>query len=546
VALLVGALAMNRIFLAAVAALAVGFSITLVTYAGAQNCTLPPGSGESVVWAWGANENGELGDGTTTTRLVPVQVQNLSGIQTIAAGGGHSLALKNDCTVWAWGDNSNGQLGNGTAVDANLPVQVHNLTGITAIAAGFFHSLALRNDGTVWAWGWNSFGQLGDGTFMDRNEPAQVQNLSGVIGIAAGGDHCLALRGDGSVWAWGENFFGELGDGTTVHRNTPVQVQNLSGVTAVAIGSSHSLALKGDSTVRAWGQNNVGELGDGTTIDRHTPVQVFATPLVNVPDAAGRLIIPPPGSLSGVTRIAAGIAFSLALKNDGRVWAWGSNISGSLGDDTNIDRHTAVGPVGHVSGVTAIAAGGGQSLAVRSNAIVQAWGEGLFGQLGDNSTINSPFAVQVENLVENLSTVVAVSAGTTFSLAAGVPLTQLTVTKFVMHPNPNHLRVFNLKVDGTVVLPNTSGGSNTSFVSPGNHTVSETGGAQTLLTDFTTVIGGACAADGTVNLALGDKKTCTITNFDPTGGCASGSICCVPGEGMQPCSVCAQQGHECK
>ncbi|MBI4331705.1 MAG: hypothetical protein HY673_10540, partial [Chloroflexi bacterium] len=106
----------------------------------------------------------------------------------------HSLALKSDGTVRAWGLNDSGQLGNGTTTGSNVPVQVSGLSGAAAIAGGIFHSLALKFDGTVRAWGLNAYGQLGDGTTTDSNIPVQVNGLSGVVAIAAGGFHSLAIK----------------------------------------------------------------------------------------------------------------------------------------------------------------------------------------------------------------------------------------------------------------------------------------------------------------------------------------------------------------
>jgi alpha-tubulin suppressor-like RCC1 family protein len=124
-------------------------------------------------------------------------------------------------------------------------VAVRRLTGAAAVAAGGSHSLALRDDGTVRAWGDNVLGQLGDGTATDRYSPVAVQGLTGAAAVAAGGVHSLALRDDGTVRAWGYNFDGELGDGTTTDRYSPVAVRRLTGAAAVAAGGSHSLALQG-------------------------------------------------------------------------------------------------------------------------------------------------------------------------------------------------------------------------------------------------------------------------------------------------------------
>lgn len=130
--------------------------------------------------------------------------------------------------------------------------------------------------------------------------------------------------------------------------------------------------------------------------------------------------------------------------------------------------------------------------------------------------------------------------------------TQLTVYKMLEHPDHNHLRLFNLQIDGITVRPSVNSGSTGPVtVSPGNHMVGETGGAGTPLSAFTRVIGGDCAADGTINLADGDSKTCTITNYDHAGGCAVGSlghpsqICCEPGDDTQGCQLCVGTGTPC-
>jgi alpha-tubulin suppressor-like RCC1 family protein len=230
---------------------------------------------DGTVWAWGYNNYGQLGDGTTNNSLTPVQVNNLNKVVAIASGiGGCSLAIREDGTVWAWGYNNYGQLGDGTTNNSLTPVQVNNLNNVVAITGGRDHSLALKEDGTVWAWGRNFSGQLDDGITNDSLIPVQVINLSNIVAITSGFGHSLALKEDGTVWAWGDNNYGELGDGTINSTFTPVQVSNLNNVVAISGGAGHSLALKEDGTVWAWGFNLYGQLGNGTTDSSLTPIQV--------------------------------------------------------------------------------------------------------------------------------------------------------------------------------------------------------------------------------------------------------------------------------
>src|SRR5215211_6648240 len=187
----------------------------------------------TTVAAWGDNFFGQLGNGVPLPypddirSTMPLEVSNLDGaeLKAIAGGANHSLALKNDGTVWAWGLNQDSELGDGTNTDSSTPIKVANLTGVEAISGGGApsYSLALKDDGTVWAWGDNRAsqgtrigGQLSDDEVTSSNTPLQVSDLPGGIeAIAAGAEHGLALKDDGTVWAWGNNLFGQLGDGTT-------------------------------------------------------------------------------------------------------------------------------------------------------------------------------------------------------------------------------------------------------------------------------------------------------------------------------------------
>jgi alpha-tubulin suppressor-like RCC1 family protein len=351
----------------------------------------------ATVWAWGENDLGELGDGTYTNRNKPVQTSGLTDVSAIIARNTHSLAvMKSDGSLRAWGENSSGELGDGTLINRNKPVAVIGLTGVAAIECGAHHSLAVAPDGSLWTWGDNGNGQLGQGFFGDSNFPTSVDGVEGVQAIACGGWHSLAAVQSGAVWAWGHNNDGQLGDGTTTDRATPVQVVGLTGVQAVSAGGSYSVALKSaDGSVWAWGINNTGQLGDGTTTTRKKPVQVL--------------------SLSGMTAIASyDDGHSLALKkSDGTVWGWGYNGNGELGDGTTTNRTSPVQASG-LTGMSAIACGGGHSLAVKgADGTVWAWGYNSDGQLGDGTTTNRSKPVQVQNI----QSVTAVACGEKHSLA---------------------------------------------------------------------------------------------------------------------------------
>ncbi|HYO59410.1 MAG TPA: RCC1 repeat-containing protein, partial [Archangium sp.] len=313
---------------------------------------------------------------------------------TVLAGGNdHSSALKQDGTVWAWGYNGYGQLGDGTTTRRTSPVQVPILDGVTSIAAGSFHTLALRQDGTVWAWGHNTYGQLGDGTTTHRSTPAPVWSIGGITAVAGGSYHGLALHQDGTIWTWGYNYNGQLGDGTTTIRYTPVKVPGLDGVTALAAGYYHTVALRQDGTVWAWGQNTYGQLGIGAGgSNRLSPVQV--------------------PNLTGVTALAAGDYYTLALRQDGTVWAWGANDRSQLGDGTTTGR---VSPkqVQDLGGIVSLAAGYRHTLALSQDGTVWTWGQNYNGQLGDGTRLDRSFPVQVLGL----SGVTAIDAGSNHALA---------------------------------------------------------------------------------------------------------------------------------
>jgi alpha-tubulin suppressor-like RCC1 family protein len=361
--------------------------------------------GIHTAYGWGKNTNGQLGNGGTSNGLVPGAISPgaLAGktVVALALGASHSLALCADGTLAAWGANNDGQLGNGTTTSSSVPVAV-TATGalagkfVTAIAASTYHNLALCTDGTVVAWGDGSYGQLGNGGTADSNVPVPVTTTTGVlagqkvVALATGASHSLALCADGTLATWGNNLNGQLGNGTTNNSSLPEAVTAtgvLAGRTPIAIvaGFHHNLALCSNGTVVAWGYGGYFNLGNGSTENRSVPVNVTTTGVL-----AGR----------AVATIAAGGNHNLALCTDGTLVSWGFNPRGQLGNTGTTNSSLPV-LVTTTSGalvgktVAAIGAGGSHSYAISSDGSLAAWGDNGSGQLGDNSTTSSSVPVAV-------------------------------------------------------------------------------------------------------------------------------------------------------
>lgn len=380
-----------------------------ITGATAASYTTPP-VGDSDDGAQFVSGAGNGRGGTTTSPATLSVVLPTSAAVQLASGQYHSAMLKADGTVFSWGDKRYGVLGIGPVASfyaarqpAGKPLRALNpdntpFSGVTAIAAGSLHTLAVKGDGSVWAWGYNGQSALGDdgagcatSIFCDRVNPAPVLQsdnapFGGAAQVAAGDNFSVALKTDGSVWAWGHNQYGKLGDGSTTNRPRPVQVIETSGaalanVTRIAAGLVNTLALKADGTVWAWGRDFGG--------NRATRV-----------DLASGI------SLNGVVAIAVGGSNNvgsqaLAVTNDGRAYAWGNGNGGTLGNGTNDNSATpnlVIDTAGlPITGVVAAAAGNQFSMLLKADGSVLAFGFNNAGQLGNNVANSSLYPVPVRD-----------------------------------------------------------------------------------------------------------------------------------------------------
>ncbi|HZV83196.1 MAG TPA: hypothetical protein VFF53_13615 [Geobacteraceae bacterium] len=320
----------------------------------------------------------------------------------------HSLVFRNTTTgLLSAGYNAFGQLGTGNLANRSTPGAVRDGLLFSGQAAGGNHSVAFFNNSTVRSWGYNGFGQLGNDSTTYSSVPVKTVNIRGVKAVAAGMQHSLALRNDDTVWAWGDNSYGQIGvekcldSGKTIaYCKIPVMVGEgivpFNNISSIAAGYNHSL-VRANGKVWAWGSNSSGQLG----LDRNQTGASAPHKVDGLPD--------------GIIAIAAGGAFSYAVSADGKVWAWGNNDNGQLGNETPTDRlenkalEDSFTPVLVLTesglpldGVVQVSAGKQHGLARRSNGTVWAWGYNIFGQLGNNDkkTDNKPpddkhYAVQV-------------------------------------------------------------------------------------------------------------------------------------------------------
>ncbi|HUO61908.1 MAG TPA: RCC1 repeat-containing protein [Candidatus Bathyarchaeia archaeon] len=376
------------------------------------------GIANGAAYCWGYGVYGNNGNGSTAEIHAPAAVSTsgvLSGktVTAISSSDNKYVCAVASGAAYCWGYNANGQLGNNTTTQANSPVAVYSagvLSGktVTAISVGQYHSCAIAS-GQAYCWGNNNYGMLGNNTTTQSLIPVAV-NTTGVLAgktvtaISAGKwDTCVIA--DGKPYCWGDNTYGQLGNNSTTGSLVPVAVNTagvLNGKTATAIGSTlFNACTVADGKAYCWGHNSTGELGNGTpATDSTVPVAVDTSGVLN-----GLTV-------TDITTNDYGEECAIA---NGNSYCWGFNPNGEVGNGSQTDQYVPVQSqgIGIFGGpaVTSVASGWENSCAV-ANGKVYCWGDNSYGQLGNNSTISSlvPVAVDTSGVLSG-KTITAVSAG---------------------------------------------------------------------------------------------------------------------------------------
>ncbi len=341
----------------------------------------------NTLYGAGHGTDGQLGWGFFGSAYSPAMAETapygtIENVQKVSAGNRFTLALKSDGTVWASGYNEEyGTLGNGNKENQKRFVQVQGLTNVIDIAAGKRHSLALKADGTVWAWGSSSNGQLGQGNRVPCMTPVQVKSpdgsgyLNNIRKISAGSDASYAITNDHKLYAWGNNYHGQLGDGTTIEQLRP-ELINIQNVKDIVAAQDFVIAVMNDSdgSLMSWGRDTYGCLGQYSVLDT-TAVQ------------PGYVMKGYNSKLTGIVSVSAGADHCAAIDKYGKLWVWGRNNAGQLGEGGTAPRNYAahaknINGDGDLCDVMKVSCGKWYTMAVLTDGTVLGFGSNERGQLG--------------------------------------------------------------------------------------------------------------------------------------------------------------------
>lgn len=343
------------------------------------------------LYTCGMNKSGQLGTGQADD-CYNIPVKAMEDVKTAAAGYDTAFAITKDGTLYGWGGNQYGQLADGTFNNADTPVEI--MSDVTAVAAGTGHVLAITSDGSVYSWGDNSYNLIGQSDCENadgvpcQSKPVKIMDHG--TDVSAGEQTSFVVTEDGTLYGWGLDQNGQVGvaeadsksDEKVPYQSEPAEI--LTDVKKVSAGRySHTLALTTDGAVYAWGNNLSGAVGAQSKSDGDT---VYSEPVKVLDDCVD---------------ISAGSSHSLALKGNGDLYAWGSQLNYQIGVE-NVDHQTSLDdyyyqtrPVKVCSGVSQMATGGMHNILRTRHGLIKTWGSNTLGQCGNHSFDNVQLPEQI-------------------------------------------------------------------------------------------------------------------------------------------------------
>lgn len=327
---------------------------------------------DGTLYGFGENNYGQLGDGTKTTRISPVQVKNIANVEDFDTSNSHSIAVTSDGTVWIWGLNDFGQLGIDSKKDTTIPTKIEGLNDIVKVRAGNRISIALDKYGHIWTWGYNSKGVDDEAIDSDAIKPSIVNELlkTKIVDIAAGDFHFLSLTDEGKIYSWGANDFGQLGDGTLYNSYTPVLIKSPSAVKSevkfISANGNTSSCIDKNGNVYYWGENKF----DGTNILNET-TSVTAPKLID--------------DISDAKKVEVNNDHIVYVKKNGDIYSKGINKYGQLGNGSTTNSGTFY-MIYNLGKINEIDISHYSSFLIDEEGYIYAAGRNNTGQLGVNDT----------------------------------------------------------------------------------------------------------------------------------------------------------------
>ena len=366
-------------------------SYTTVSAGGGMTAAI---KSDNSLWMWGANDNYELGNGgngndnygngNTPYPIQTVPVKIMDDVVSVSCGTFHVAAIKTDGSLWTWGWGANGELGDGrTGYDHHVATPQKIMDNVVAVSCGYNYTAAIKTDGSLWTWGSNGFGQLGNGGTGNyewdvpyQTVPAKV--MEGVAAVSCGDYTTAIIKTDGSLWMCGSNYYGMIGNGKSGYdANQLLPIKIMDNVVSVTTSSSVTAAVQSDGSLWAWGDNRNGSFGNGTQTGSLTPVKI----------------------MDGVVSVSGNGSTIGAIKTDGTLWMWGSNASCQLGNggggNATYNYHDIqTVPVKILDNVTSVSINT-HVAAIKTDGTLWGWGSNLYGQVGigswgTNNTVKFP------------------------------------------------------------------------------------------------------------------------------------------------------------